>query len=320
MNRTNLDLALRYRQKLNWCIIPCNTRDKNPIIPWTEYQKKLSEEQEIESWWTEYPDANLAVVVGNHSEIIAVDVDDMEYFRSKGFEMPQTPKALSGGGGEHYIFRYPDENEKRIKNYKEVINQDGKFGEKFSIRCKNQYLILPDSIHPETGKPYKWVEGQDPFSISIAAPPKWILELALTDPREEIFKKYTYSNHGDSLKEFIMELKSRINLTDLLLELGYEGKREGHYSRFVCPFHDGGAHDYHDDQGYDGIELLMKLKGWDFMETLTFLADRAGLEIPTATKQEDLPAKIEKMIEDANTTADIEPILVEINKLSSPRK
>ncbi|MGE5444930.1 MAG: bifunctional DNA primase/polymerase, partial [Ignavibacteriales bacterium] len=113
MNRTNLDLALRYRQKLNWCIIPCNTRDKNPIILWKEYQKRLSEDQEIESWWTEYPDANLAVVVGNHSGIIAVDVDDVEYFRNKGFEIPPTPKALSGGGGEHYIFKYPDEGDKR---------------------------------------------------------------------------------------------------------------------------------------------------------------------------------------------------------------
>lgn len=95
MNRTKLDLALLYQDKLKWSIIPCN--GKNALIHWSKYEKELSTEQGIDSWWSQFPDANVAVVLGKHSGIIALDVDDIKYFRDKGFEIPHTPKALSGG-------------------------------------------------------------------------------------------------------------------------------------------------------------------------------------------------------------------------------
>lgn len=118
-------------------------------------------------------------------------------------------------------------------------------------------------------------------------------------PKLVISEQYTYTNLETEQREFIADLKSRINFTDLLLEEGFEGSRISDESRFACPFHRHrlgnnffvwddvcGGYDFHDECAYDIIEFFKKLRRWDFLTTLRYLAKYVRLELPSSF---DLP-------------------------------
>jgi putative DNA primase/helicase len=60
-----LDEALRY-SKMNLSVIPVG-KDKRPLFSWKEYQDRLATEDEIKTWWTKYPEANIGIVTGKIS-------------------------------------------------------------------------------------------------------------------------------------------------------------------------------------------------------------------------------------------------------------
>src|SRR3989304_10228966 len=96
-----LKAALCYKRK-GFSVIPCKPRSKEALIQWTEYQKRLPTEEEIRRWWTQNPEANVAIVLGKVSGLIVLEVDDPEAIKDK--HIPETPQAISGGKGLPHIF------------------------------------------------------------------------------------------------------------------------------------------------------------------------------------------------------------------------
>lgn len=70
------------------------------------------------------------------------------------------PKALTGGGGAHLIFKLPPFD----------VNSLGKHG--IDVKVKG-YIIVPPSQHPN-GKEYKWVEGHSRFEKPPQQCPDWL--------------------------------------------------------------------------------------------------------------------------------------------------
>ena len=96
------------------------------------------------------------------------------------------------------------------------------------------------------------------------------------------------------------EIKARLNIIDLVSESGVQLRRSGRNHTGFCPFHSntktpafvvweetgtwkcfGECND-----GGDVFKFVMKKEGWDFKETLRYLAQKTGVELKEYTPQQ----------------------------------
>lgn len=101
--------------------------------------------------------------------------------------------------------------------------------------------------------------------------------------------------------DYIDEIKSRIDIIDLVSESGVKLRRSGRNHTGFCPFHSntktpafvvwqetgtwkcfGECND-----GGDIFKFVMKKEGWDFKEALRYLAERAGVTLEEYTPQQE---------------------------------
>jgi len=99
----------------------------------------------------------------------------------------------------------------------------------------------------------------------------------------------------------IDEVKSRINIVDLVSEAGVKLRKSGSSYTGFCPFHDNKRTPafvvWPDtgtwkcfgqcNEGGDIFRFVMKKEGWDFKEALRNLAERAGVELQQYTPQQE---------------------------------
>jgi len=117
-------------------IIPVG-RDKKPLFAWKEFSERVPTIEEVKKWWTDFPDANLAIVTGKISNLTVVDVEEgglIDY-------LPETLTVKTGGGGYHLYYRYSDKfkNAVRIRDLTDIRNDSG-------------YVVAPPSIHASGNK------------------------------------------------------------------------------------------------------------------------------------------------------------------------
>lgn len=116
----------------------------------------------------------------------------------------------------------------------------------------------------------------------------------------------------------IDEIKARLNIVDLVSET-VQLKRAGKNYTGFCPFHansrtpafvvfsDSGTWKCFGqcNEGGDIFRFVMKKEGWDFAETLKYLAERAGIELrpPSPKEQEaaETHERLRMLLEDAVT-------------------
>ena len=181
---TNLEWALRYHEA-GLQVMPL--RGKRPLLPSWEYlQTERVPVETIALWWgTTYPDANIGLVCGFLSGVTVVDCDWKKDASGVIQEAISTPPAnlaaslppsmtsVTGTGGRHRFFQYAD-----IKNSTKGVH------EQMDIKSQGGYVVLPPSIHPDTGAPYAWdlMYGFDESNLgdNLAALPEWIVEASLS--------------------------------------------------------------------------------------------------------------------------------------------
>jgi hypothetical protein len=129
-------------------IIPVG-RNKVPLIPWKEFQTRKATEQEVEEWWTKWPEANIGLVTGKISNLAVIDIE-------KGGDIspfPETDTVTTGGGGWHLYYVYVEgvENKTRIFPLTDIRGEGG-------------YVVAPPSVH-SSGKKYEVSKmvGRKPF-------------------------------------------------------------------------------------------------------------------------------------------------------------
>jgi len=159
---TIIDTAARH----GWRLIQLN--GKIPKAKGWQNSIGLSPEQ-ARKWQDQR--GNLGIICGELSNrLFVVDIDGD---RPDG--LPDTP-AVQTSKGLHLYYRLPD----HISLTK--ANKVGKVAPGVDIRWTGGQVVAPESVHPDTGLIYEWVEGQSPDDIPMAAPPQWIID-ALTAPR-----------------------------------------------------------------------------------------------------------------------------------------
>lgn len=165
----HLEAALGYLKR-GWSVIPAGERTKRPIVPWQKFQHEMPSEQQVGKWWERWPKANLAVVTGEISGIVVVDIDpknggtkSLVRMEKRHGSLPETVETVTGGGGRHIYFAHPE---------REVRNRAG-LAPGIDMRGDGGCIIVPPSVHP-SGKRYRWKPRHAPGQVNLAPLPVWL--------------------------------------------------------------------------------------------------------------------------------------------------
>jgi replicative DNA helicase len=173
-----LDHALAYAAR-GWRVVPIRPGGKHPAdVP--RWQEAATTDVElIGEWWRRWPAHGVGIATGRSSGLWVLDVDVSG--DKRGDEtladlvatygpLPDTVEVVTGSGGRHLYFAWPDDAE--IRN-----DQAGRLGPGLDVRGEGGQVLAPPTIHPN-GTPYAWEASGDPFDgIAVARAPAWLVEL-----------------------------------------------------------------------------------------------------------------------------------------------
>jgi hypothetical protein len=167
-----LDAALAYAER-GWRVCPlyepspsgmcscgrpdCNSPGKHPR---TRHGLKdaTTDEACIHTWWSDWPDANIAIATGQDSGLLVLDVDRPEILN--GWQSDTL--AAETGKGRHFYFSL---------NGEAVKNSVGKLGDGLDLRGDGGYVVAPPSRHA-SGVTYTWRN----FEREPQPAPAWIIQ------------------------------------------------------------------------------------------------------------------------------------------------
>lgn len=119
-------------------------------------------QQVIDSWVAEYPTANIGILT---REAPTVDIDNPAAWEVVQHILPQTPYVKAGARGWSMIYR-PSAADP-ISRTRRFANGDLVHIE---VLADGRQTVLPPSIHPDTGRPYIWLENSGPLGMYGPAP------------------------------------------------------------------------------------------------------------------------------------------------------
>ena len=166
--RPCLDAALEYRAR-GWSVMPlcppdhhrcsethvhsCAAPGKRPLCNWRELQARLPRESELILWWTRWPTANVALILGSLSRLVGFDIDgpeseDLLLERFPGVAWEPTLEFKTPGGGRRILYATPPGLVVPRRRWDRGLSHVILLGE-------GSYSVMPPSVHP-LGVPYQW--------------------------------------------------------------------------------------------------------------------------------------------------------------------
>jgi len=154
------EAAMEY-SRTGWNIHPCipaGPKAKAPYLP-HGFKQASADADVIRKWWQQWPNALIGLAIPPH--LIVLDIDPRHggsmaiLADALGLAtMPRTLAVISGrdDGGLHLYYRNPNYGRTDAPRFKPepAPGVDMREGGK-------HYVIAPPSLHPETGKPYRWI-------------------------------------------------------------------------------------------------------------------------------------------------------------------
>lgn len=160
----------------------CENQGKHPMVEWREAASASA--SNIEATWKRSPEANIGLPCGVETGLVALDVDHdsgraalAEYERKHG-ALPDTVRALTGGGNDHYLFEHPGGYIKTTVG-RPAMDGQGARGLGFvglDSRADGGYIVAPSSLHV-SGRRYRWYPGRELGAYPLAPLPQWIADL-----------------------------------------------------------------------------------------------------------------------------------------------
>lgn len=158
--------ALRYANLYGWKVFPL--KGKEPRIK-GGFHAATTDSKTIRTWWDRWPDANIGIACDSEHGPVVIDFDEPKEEEVSGFkflktlELPReglvTRSAISQKGRLHLYF-LPMRDGTRLKRMvRPFISDDQKVA--IDILGDGGYVVAPPSIHPDTGKPYRWDQKID---------------------------------------------------------------------------------------------------------------------------------------------------------------
>ncbi len=160
------EAALQYLGR-GFSVIPVR-KDKTPLVPWKDFTTRKATEEEVNKWYDQWPDAQVAIVTGAISGVVVLDADKKDAL--KGVSILPTPIAKAYRG-PHYYLKCPDFP---VSNKVGIL--DG-----VDFKGDGGYIVAPPSVN-EQGHQYEWMIDLD--GETLAEVPDWCL-VELKRPRKE---------------------------------------------------------------------------------------------------------------------------------------
>ena len=192
-----------------WNPIPVGA-DKIPPIKWQMYQKQRVTEQELETWFTQFPDAQLAVITGEISNLTVVDV---EVEGDLNLVTDETYTVKTGGGGKHWYFKYdPDfRNKARVLPFTDIRSEGGYVLVPPSRSSKGLYTVLKDAetIQMSSSLKTRFLEHSRGQS---GAPSSFISTPSPVDTQIELFYPgFGKGERNDQMTRYVGQVLARIH-------------------------------------------------------------------------------------------------------------
>ena len=144
-----LNAALAY-QAIGFSVIPVKP-NKTPYVQWTKFQTTRATPEEITAWWAKWPKASVAVVTGQVSSMVAVDIDSaigQEAYKAQFGEIHGTCRQTTGKPGAMHLCFKPPAGVKLANSSRSLPDVD--------TRGDGGYIVVSPSIH-SSGTVYTWV-------------------------------------------------------------------------------------------------------------------------------------------------------------------
>lgn len=163
-------------------VIPILPRTKRP--PFDEWQNHATDNADtIRLWWRSNPRYGVGIATGAYGDrwLMCIDVDtgvaengrikegdeSLADLEAEHGELPTTMEGQSGSGGRHLWFWSPVP----ITN-----DQQGKLGVDLDIRGIGGQVVAAPTVHPDSGRPYGWIDGQGPGEHQPVEAPAWVID------------------------------------------------------------------------------------------------------------------------------------------------
>jgi hypothetical protein len=165
-----LEAALDYARR-GWFVLPvhgisngvcmcaegaaCPSPGKHPLVmDWP--RAATTNENQIRAWMHTWPTANIGILTGKASGVVGLDVDRrsggldaLEALQTQHGPLPPTLVAHTGGGGRHYLFRYPEGGVRSTTICPGV-----------EVKSDGMFIVVAPSRHA-SGRTYMWEDGFD---------------------------------------------------------------------------------------------------------------------------------------------------------------
>lgn len=184
--------ARHYAQHYGWPVFPlhssrdgkcsckqpdCGNAAKHPRTK-RGFLEATTDLERIDAWWARHPDSNVGIPTGALSGVVVVDVDPRnggdEHLETLldelGLKLPPTIESLTGGGGRHILFRYPDLKGASLRTTKLCQGVD--------FKSDGGYIVAPPSVHA-SGRSYAWEASSRPGDVALAELPAVLLQRVL---------------------------------------------------------------------------------------------------------------------------------------------
>lgn len=152
--------------KLGWSIVPIQPAAKGPTHKhWPE--RALSDAYAVQQFYDRFPTHNIGLL-HSASGTCALDFDHLAnsktIFAGMGIDfdklMQSAPQIVGREDRGKLLFHAPPHLTRRALSWPKLSGEGSEVV--FELRAGNVQDVLPPSIHPDTGQPYRWA-GPSPF-------------------------------------------------------------------------------------------------------------------------------------------------------------
>ncbi|AQU78308.1 bifunctional DNA primase/polymerase [Planococcus faecalis] len=179
MANKNLQIASAYASMLSFAVFPIVPASKAPLTK-NGFKDASKDAAQISRWWASNSAAGIGIPTGEVSGIIVIDVDprnggdvSLERLTAEYGELPDTVHCLTGGGGDHFYFKYDGRVTKSS-----LVDYPG-----LDFQGNGKYVVAPPSVHP-SGNSYEWEESSKPVITKLAPLPEWLIKLLKGTPKQ----------------------------------------------------------------------------------------------------------------------------------------
>lgn len=148
------------------------SQGKHPRLSGWRHEGSSNVLEELEIWWSGRAESANIGLLCDRSRVLVVDLDAHHPERiglvelhkilaARGLELPPTPRARTGGGGEHLFFAWDESTLGPAPN-----GNVAELG--IDLKWRGQVLLTP-SLHA-SGLRYEWVPGSSPADVPLAVP------------------------------------------------------------------------------------------------------------------------------------------------------